>query len=282
VKGKTVLQKSEVLDIIRLSLREDIGGGDITTDAIFSGTETSAAVIIAKEDGIFCGGGMAAFIYEEVDPDVKTELLINDGKKIKDGDTAVRIKGKTRSLLIGERTVLNFVQRMSGIATKTSGICSLIKGSGIKLLDTRKTAPGHRVTDKYSVRMGGGWNHRAGLFDMVLIKDNHIKAAGGIREAVEKVRKAYKKGFQVEVEASNLREVEAAADSGVDIIMLDNMSREMMLDSIAIIGGRAKIEVSGNIDADRIKELIGMGIDYVSMGALTHSVNAFDLSMKFI
>ena len=270
------------MPIIQLALKEDIGSGDVTSNAIFKKTEKSEAVIVAKEEGIFCGGDIIRFIYEEIDPAVVISPEIGDGTEVQPGNIVARISGPTQSILIGERTVLNFIQRMCGIATRTRSIRSLLEGTGITILDTRKTAPGLRLLDKYAVRIGGGSNHRMGLFDMVLIKDNHIKAAGGIREAVERVRSEHGKKYPIEVEATNLDEVQEALDSGADIIMLDNTDRKTMQEACELIRGKAKIEISGNMDEERIGEVMDLSIDYISIGALTHSVKAFDLSMRFV
>lgn len=278
---KSFLNEKDIKPIILLALREDIGNGDITTNAIFNCNGTSEAVIIAKENGIFCGSDVVKLVYEEIDPTIKVAALKSDGKYVKNGTKMIRIKGQTKNILIGERTVLNFLQRMSGIATKTSQISSILKGTDIKLLDTRKTIPGFRLLDKYSVKIGGGYNHRLGLFDMIMIKDNHIKAAGSITKAVNLVKKAYDRDFKIEVEAKNLKEVEEALKSDIDIIMLDNMDRKTMEKAIDLINGKTKIEISGDINEDNIKDLVDLKIDFMSMGALTHSVRAFDLSMYF-
>ncbi len=278
----TTLKKSDITPIIQLALNEDIGSGDVTSNAIFKGTEESGAVIVAKEEGIFCGGDIIQFIYEEIDPAIEVSPVIKDGTQLKPGDIVAKISGSTKNILIGERTVLNFIQRMCGIATRTRKISSLLKETSITILDTRKTAPGFRLLDKYAVKTGGGLNHRMGLFDMVLIKDNHIKAAGGIREAVKRVKSAYGKKYRVEVEATNFDEVQEALDSGADIIMLDNIDRETMQEACDLIRGRAKIEISGNMDEERIGDIMDLSVDYISIGALTHSVKAFDLSMRFV
>jgi nicotinate-nucleotide pyrophosphorylase (carboxylating) len=278
----TTLKKSDLTAIIQLALNEDIGSGDVTSNAIFKGTEESEAVIFAKEEGIFCGEDVIQFIYEEIDPKIKVSPEIRDGTQLKPGDIVSKISGSTKNILIGERTVLNFIQRMCGIATRTRNICSLLEETSITILDTRKTAPGFRLLDKYAVMTGGGLNHRMGLFDMVLIKDNHIKAAGGIREAVKRVKSAHGKKYRVEVEATNLDEVREALDSGADIIMLDNIDRETMQEACALIRGRAKIEISGNMDEEKIRDIMDLRVDYISIGALTHSVTAFDLSMRFV
>ena len=267
--------------LIGLALAEDIGSGDVTTRAVFDKEQESGARIISKESGIFCGGEIVSYVYRQIDPQVKVKINISDGAHINRNDIAVELSGKTVSLLEGERTSLNFLQRMCGIATFSNETAKLLSGTKIKILDTRKTLPGFRILDKYSVKTGGGENHRMGLYDMVLIKDNHIKAAGGITEAVSKIKQAYENKFKIEVEASNLNEVKEALENNADIIMLDNMSTSVMAECVSIINKKALIEVSGNVDAKRISELKKLDIDFISMGALTHSVMAFDLSMKF-
>ncbi|MCX7678969.1 MAG: carboxylating nicotinate-nucleotide diphosphorylase [Spirochaetes bacterium] len=275
------LSKADVIEIVRLALKEDIGDGDITTSAIFVGTEPATAKIVAKMNGIFCSGGLPSHIYGEIDSLVKVRQLIDDGSPIESGDVACEITGPAASILIGERTVLNFLQRMCGIATATARAVKALEGSDIQILDTRKTAPGLRVIDKYAVKMGGGKNHRYGLYDMILIKDNHIKAAGGILAAVEAVRRVHGSRFPIEVEAKNEEEVRQALEAGVDIIMLDNMQVADIENCLAIIGKRVKVELSGNITIERLSEFKKLPVTYISMGQLTHSVQAFDLSMKF-
>lgn len=279
---KSYLKYKEIKPIILLALKEDIGEGDITTNAMFNGADKSAAEIVAKEDAVFCGGDVAKLIYEEIDPSVKVSLLKKDGSNINSGDRLSKIEGHTRSVLSGERVVLNFLGRMCGIATKTRELSALLKGTSIKLLDTRKTMPGLRLLDKYAVKTGGGQNHRMGLYDMVLIKDNHIKAAGSITAAVQKVKSAYGKKFKIEVETTNLEEVREALSPDVDIIMLDNMDKDTMAEAVKIIKRKAKIEVSGNITEARIKEIKDLKIDFISTGAITHSVRSLDLSMRFL
>jgi nicotinate-nucleotide pyrophosphorylase (carboxylating) len=271
----------DVSTLIGLALAEDIGSGDITTRAVFDKDSESHARIISKESGIFCGGDVVSYVYSQIDPLVKVKINISDGEHIKRNDVAVELSGKTVSLLEGERTSLNFLQRMCGIASFSNKTASLLSETRIKILDTRKTLPGFRLLDKYAVKTGGGENHRMGLYDMILIKDNHIKAAGSITAAVNKVRQAYGNKFKIEVEASNLNEVREALGNNADIIMLDNMSTAVMAESVSVINKKSLVEVSGNVDEKRISELKKLDIDFISMGALTHSVAAFDLSMKF-
>jgi nicotinate-nucleotide pyrophosphorylase (carboxylating) len=276
-----IITDETVSTLIRMALDEDILTGDVTSEAIFDGTERSSAVITAKQDGIVCGGNLVAFVYKAIDPSVIVRQLLPEGYRVSKGETAVSIEGSTRSLLMGERTALNFFQRMSGIATKTAGIVSLVEGSTIRILDTRKTLPGFRLLDKYSVKTGGGKNHRIGLYDMVMIKDNHIKAAGSITGAVSRVRAKWNDRFRIEVETTTLDEVREALRSGADVIMLDNMPTSMMEEAAKIIEGKAEIEISGNMNEEKIREVKHIPIDFISIGALTHSVEAFDWSMRF-
>ncbi len=275
------IKYEDINTLIGLAITEDIGSGDVTTRAVFDKDHESLAKIISKESGIFCGGEIVSYVYRQIDPQVKVKINIADGAHINRNDVAVELSGKTVSLLEGERTSLNFLQRMCGIATFSNETAKLLSGTKIKILDTRKTLPGFRLLDKYAVKTGGGENHRMGLYDMVLIKDNHIKAAGGITQAVGKVKLAYGNKFRIEVEASNINEVKEALENKADIIMLDNMRTSVMAECVSIINKKALIEVSGNVDEKRISELKKLDIDFISMGALTHSVLAFDLSMKF-
>jgi nicotinate-nucleotide pyrophosphorylase (carboxylating) len=276
-----MIEKDKILPLIRSALEEDISTGDVTSSAIFTGDEISEAYIMAKQNGIVCGTEIVRWVFECIDPRIETTIMLSDGSKVSSGDTAVSFHGPTKSLLEGERTALNFFQRMSGISTKTFATIELLKGSKIKILDTRKTLPGFRMLDKYSVKTGGGTNHRIGLFDMVLIKDNHIKAAGSINNAVQKIRNTWGNKYKIEVETTTLDEVQEALSMNTDIIMLDNMNSETMLQATSIINGKAEIEISGNITAERIADIKKIPANYISIGALTHSVDAFDWSMKF-
>lgn len=273
--------KKNVESLIRLALQEDINAGDITSSAIFSRDNISKASIVSKGEGILCGSQIVRFVYEIIDRDVDVELLIGDGAPIVPGMEVIGISGPTISVLMGERIALNFLQRMTGIATKTFSVVSMLKGSQISILDTRKTLPGFRLLDKYAVRTGGGTNHRMGLFDMVMIKDNHIRGAGSITRAIKMTRDLYGARYSIEVETTTLDEVREATASQADIIMLDNMSNSLMEAAIEIINKSAKIEISGNIDENRISSIKNLAVDYISMGSLTHSVQAFDLSMQF-
>lgn len=272
---------SDIETLIKLAIDEDIRTGDVTGDAVFKKDEVSEAYIVSKDDGIFCGGFIPGYVYGYLDKSIKCRTFFEDGSQIKKGDVVMEFNGPTIQLLSGERIVLNFMQRMCGIATETDRVVSQLKGSSIKILDTRKTLPGFRLLDKYSVKTGGGTNHRMGLFDMVMIKDNHIKSAGSIAKAVALVRKRWNNFYKIEVETTTLDEVREAVQSGADIIMLDNMNREMMQEALKIIMKKAEVEISGNMSAEKITQLKDLDVDYISIGALTHSVKAFDLSMKF-
>nr|HPK45237.1 carboxylating nicotinate-nucleotide diphosphorylase [Spirochaetota bacterium] len=268
----------ELSPIITMALQEDIGSGDITSLALFDEYQYACARISSKNDGIFCGGFLIEYIYHTIDPAISVTIYCNEGAAIKKDDVVCDIEGSVRALLSAERTVLNFLQRTCGIATRTARLVSLVSDTPIKIFDTRKTVPGFRLLDKYAVYCGGGTNHRMGLFDMILIKDNHIKAAGGIQQAVMMVRQKYANRYTIEVEVETLNQVHEAVEAGVDIIMLDNMTKDRISLALSIINGKAKVEVSGNMDEHTLKEIADLPVDYVSVGALTHSVKAFDLT----
>ena len=259
------LQEKDLKPIIILAIKEDLGQGDITTNAIFGNKNFSSAVIVAKEKGIFCEGGIIRLIYNKIDASVKTSILKKDGQEIKKGEEVALITGKTGSILTGERVCMNFIQRMSGIASSTKKMVSILEHTEIQVLDTRKTAPGLRLLDKYSVKCGGGENHRIGLFDLIMIKDNHIKAAGSITNAVKCVREKYGSKYKIEIEAVTSEDAAEAAALNVDIIMLDNMNKKSMEEAIKIINSRAKIEISGNMDEKKILSLLDMKVDFVSI-----------------
>ncbi|TAL38046.1 MAG: carboxylating nicotinate-nucleotide diphosphorylase [Spirochaetes bacterium] len=274
-------QNPGVLALIDAAVNEDLGPGDVTSNAIFGEGDAARARIVAKAAGVLCGAWIVRAVYGRIDPAVGVSILMEEGARLVPGNVVVSLEGPVKSILGGERIALNFFQRMSGIATKTASLCALIGDGALRVLDTRKTLPGFRLLDKYSVKTGGGTNHRMGLYDMVMIKDNHIRAAGGIRQAMEKVRAAYGTAYRTEIEATTLDEVQEAMDSGADSIMLDNMDIPAMKRAVALVAGRAKIEISGNVDETSIVRLKDVGADFVSIGALTHSVAAFDFSMKF-
>lgn len=268
--------------IIKLAIEEDIATGDITTDSIIPVSSVASAEMTMKADGVVSGLDIARKVFEYLDSNLEWIPFAKDGDKVKKGDTIARFSGSYRALLSGERTALNILQRMSGIATETNRYVELLKGTDTKVLDTRKTAPGMRVLDKKAVKDGGGTNHRIGLFDMVLIKDNHIKIAGGITNAVSQAREMIAPGIKIEVEVTNIDEVNEAIECRADIIMLDNMNNAQMSEAVKIIAGRAKTEASGNMSAERLRSVAETGVDFISVGALTHTVKALDISMNFI
>jgi len=266
--------------LIENALLVDIGTGDVTTDALVPDAMVSTATMVAKADGIIAGLDVAEAVFRYLTPQFSWKPIVQDGDQIKNGDLLVEMSGPFRALLSGERLALNFLQRMSGIATATALYTAKISGYNTKILDTRKTVPGLRLLDKYAVMAGGGENHRIGLYDMVLIKDNHIKVAGGIKNAVEQIRNHVPAGIKIEVETTTMEEVLEALAMHVDIIMLDNMSNEMMKTCVELINHRAKVEASGNMNLDRVRVVAATGVDYISIGALTHSVTALDISMN--
>lgn len=267
--------------IISLAIEEDVENGDVTTNSLVPESTLAVAEMTAKADGVISGIDIARMVFERFDKNIRWSPSTTEGGRVKKGDAIVRVEGSYRALLTGERTALNILQRMSGIATATSNYVKELEGTATQLLDTRKTAPGMRILDKIAVRAGGGTNHRMGLYDLALIKDNHIKVAGGITEAVKEVR-AYAPGIKVEVEVTTLEETKEAVTAGADIIMLDNMSNEMMEAAVKLIDGRAKTEASGNMTIGRLKGVAATGVDYISVGALTHSVTALDISMNIV
>lgn len=274
-----VSDKEWLDDLIDVALAEDIGGGDVTTDAII-GDHTKAKVVwIAKQDGVVAGLDVAKFVFQKLDEDIDWNPLFENGDLVKKGDTIVEFTGTCRAVLTAERTALNISQRMSGIATQTSEIVRLIDGFSTKILDTRKTVPGLRKLDKLAVEAGGGTNHRMGLYDLAMIKDNHIQAAGSIEKAVNRVRSA-NPDIRIEVETTDIHQVREALDAGADIIMLDNMSIEQMRNAVEVIGDRAQTEASGNITQESIRNVAETGVNFISVGALTHSVKAFDISQR--
>ena len=267
--------------IIELAIEEDVYSGDITTNSLIPEENLAVAEMTAKANGVVSGLEVAKMVFEKFDKNIKWEPLVDEGSLVKRGDKIVRVEGSYRTLLTAERIALNILQRMSGIATATSLYVAELSGTKTQLLDTRKTAPGMRILDKMAVKAGGGKNHRMGLYDMALIKDNHIKVAGGIAEAVSEVR-ASAPDIKIEVEVTNIEETRQAIDAGADIIMLDNMSNEQMAAAVKLINKRADTEASGNMNLERIKEVAKTGVDYISVGALTHSVTALDISMNIV
>ena len=268
--------------VIKNALKEDLPYGDATSEALISSDMRGKAEIISREAGVVAGIEIAKRVFEMLDDEVIFDSDFSDGQKILKGDIIAKIEGKMRALLMGERTALNFLQRLSGIATNTSIICEMVKKYPVKVTDTRKTSPGLRLMEKYAVRKGGGWNHRFSLSDGVLIKDNHIKAAGGIKKAVSLAKERNPHTIKIEVETKTINEVKEALDSGADIIMLDNMDIETMKEAIKLIGKRVLVEVSGNIGKENIVDIARLGIDIVSIGSLTHFIKSLDMSMNIV
>lgn len=266
--------------LIELALTEDVGDGDITTDNIIPAESRRKAKMVAKADGVVAGLPVAEMVFKSLDPRLKWFVLTPEGSRVKKGDVMVEFEGTYRALLTGERTALNFLQRLSGIATMSAKYADAVKDFKTVILDTRKTLPGFRMLDKYAVKTGGASNHRIGLYDMAMIKDNHIEVAGGITKAVNAVRSKIKPGIQIEVETTTLAQVQEAIDAGADIIMLDNMDTETMKKGVELIAGRAKVEASGNMTLERLREVAATGVDFISIGALTHSVSALDISQR--
>ena len=266
--------------LIMSALKEDITSEDVSTNSVMPHPQAGEVDLICKEDGIICGLQIFERVFTLLDEKTTVEFFVQDGEKVKKGQLMARVYGDIRTLLCGERTALNYLQRMSGIATYTHSVAELLAGTGIKLLDTRKTTPNNRIFEKYAVRTGGGNNHRYNLSDGVLLKDNHIGAAGGVKEAIA-AAKAYAPFVRkIEVEVETLEMVKDAVEAGADIIMLDNMDTATLREAVALIDKRAEIEVSGNVTKENIKRLVDLGVDYVSSGALTHSAPIMDISLK--
>jgi nicotinate-nucleotide pyrophosphorylase (carboxylating) len=271
---------SFVARLIDMALAEDIGTGDITTDYLISRSSQGRGVIVAKEDLVLCGLDIAKSVFQRLDPEVHLHSAHEDGAEIACGETVLVLEGSLRALLTAERPALNFLQHLSGIATHVRTYVKALKHQQARLVDTRKTTPGWRILEKYAVRTGGAHNHRMGLFDGVLIKDNHIAACGGIRQAVVAARKQISHLIKIEVEVSDLGGVQEALESGVDIIMLDNMDIPHIREAVSVIQNRAIVEVSGGVTLKHLSELAETGVDLISVGALTHSAKAVDLSMR--
>lgn len=267
---------------IRMALEEDINNEDVSTNAVMPEYRKGEVQLICKEDGIIAGLAVFERVFTLLDPETKVNCTVKDGDSVRKGEVLAVVTGDIRVLLSGERTALNYLQRMSGIATYTNSVVKLLEGTRTKLLDTRKTTPGMRIFEKYAVRVGGGCNHRYNLSDGVLLKDNHIDAAGGVREAVEAARAYAPFVRKVEVETEDLDMVREAVEAGADIIMLDNMTPDVMAEAVHIINGRAQTECSGNITRENIQTITSLGIDYVSSGALTHSAPILDISLKHL
>ena len=266
--------------LLRSALNEDITSEDVSTNSVMPHAQAGEADLICKEDGIICGLQIFSRVFELLDENAQVECFVTDGEPVKNGQLIAKVTGDIRALLSGERTALNYLQRMSGIASYTHEVASLLEGTGIRLLDTRKTSPNNRLFEKYAVRTGGGNNHRYNLTDGVMLKDNHIGAAGGVKEAVQMARDYAPFVRKIEVEVENLAMTAEAIEAGADIIMLDNMTHEQMREAVEMIDEQAEIEVSGNVTKENIAALADLGIDYVSSGARTHSAPILDLSLK--
>ncbi len=271
----------DIIESIRRALAEDIGSGDVTTDSIIPAEAEMRGQIIAKQSGVVAGLDIALAVYQMVDPQVDFQSRVEEGLRVENRQVLALVSGRTRSLLTAERTALNFLGRMSGIATLTSQFVQAVVGTRAVILDTRKTAPGLRALDKLAVARGGGQNHRIGLYDMILIKDNHIDYAGSISKAVQRAR-ATAVGLDLEVEARTLDHVREALGVSVTRILLDNMTPEMMAEAVQLTAGRAKLEASGNVTLETVRRIAETGVDFISVGALTHSARVFDVSFDYI
>lgn len=275
-----VTMKLNVDPLILGALKEDITSEDVSTNSVMPHPQAGEVDLICKQDGIICGLQVFERVFTLLDEDTKVEFFVQDGEAVKAGQLMAKVHGDIRTLLCGERTALNYLQRMSGIATYTHEVASLLAGSKTKLLDTRKTTPNNRIFEKYAVRTGGGNNHRYNLSDGVLLKDNHIGAAGGVKQAIAAAKEYAPFVRKIEIEVENQQMVEEAVEAGADIIMLDNMDTDALKKAIAFINGRAEIEVSGNVTKENIARLVDLGVDFISSGALTHSAPIMDISLK--
>ena len=275
-----VTMKLNVDPLILGALKEDITSEDVSTNSVMPHPQAGEVDLICKQDGIICGLQVFERVFTLLDESTKVQFFVQDGEAVKAGQLMAKVHGDIRTLLCGERTALNYLQRMSGIATYTHEVASLLAGSKTKLLDTRKTTPNNRIFEKYAVRTGGGNNHRFNLSDGVLLKDNHIGAAGGVKEAIAAAKEYAPFVRKIEVEVENQKMVEEAVEAGADIIMLDNMDTDALKKAIAFIDGRAEIEVSGNVTKENIARLVDLGVDFISSGALTHSAPIMDISLK--
>ena len=277
-----ITMKMQADKLIRMALQEDITSEDVSTNAVMRSAVKGSVELLAKEDGIIAGLDVYARVFQILDEKTEISFNVKDGDSVKKGELLATVTGDIRVLLSGERVALNYLQRMSGIASYTHSVASLLEGSKTKLLDTRKTTPNMRIFEKYAVRVGGGYNHRYNLSDGVLLKDNHIGAAGSVTKAVQMAKEYAPFVRKIEVEVENLDMVKEAVEAGADIIMLDNMSTEEMQEAIRIIDGRAETECSGNVTKENISRLTSLGVDYISSGALTHSAPILDISLKHL
>lgn len=275
-----VTLKLNVDPLILSALQEDITNEDVSTNSVMPHPQPGEVDLICKEDGVICGLQIFERVFTLLEENTQVETFVEDGDEVKNGQLLAKVRGDIRVLLCGERTALNYLQRMSGIATYTHSVAVLLEGTGTKLLDTRKTTPNNRIFEKYAVRTGGGNNHRLNLSDGVMLKDNHIGAAGGVKEAVTMAKEYAPFVRKIEVEVENIDMVKEAVEAGADIIMLDNMTHEEMAKAMEYIDGRAQVEVSGNVTRENIAKLTDLGVDFISSGALTHSSPILDISLK--
>lgn len=275
-----VTMKIHADKLIRSALAEDVTNEDVSTNSVLRARKDGEAELLCKQDGVIAGLAVFARAFEILDAQIRIEFFVKDGDAVKKGQRLAVVRGDMRAILTGERTALNFLQRMSGIATYTREMSRLLEGSGLKLVDTRKTTPNMRIFEKYAVRMGGGGNHRFNLSDAVLLKDNHIGAAGGVRQAIALAKEYAPFTAKIEVETETLQMVRDAVEAGADIIMLDNMTDEQMKEAVKLIGKRATVEISGNVTKENVSRLKDIGADIVSCGALTHSAPILDVSLK--
>jgi nicotinate-nucleotide pyrophosphorylase (carboxylating) len=272
----------QVDQIVERALDEDIGSGDQGSTLLFPEEARATAVIQAKEPGILAGLPVAEATFKKLVPDLVWQPKTGDGKSVSSGEVVTELKGSLRGILMGERVALNFLQRLSGIATATRRFVDAVRGLEVKILDTRKTAPGLRVLDKYAVRVGGGHNHRFGLYDGILVKDNHIRAAGGVEKAMKLLREKCPPMIKIEVEVTSVCQAQEALAAGAAVVMLDNMSSADMAEAVRVIGRRALVEASGGVTLESVREIAATGVDWISVGALTHSVKALDLSLEVV
>jgi nicotinate-nucleotide pyrophosphorylase (carboxylating) len=280
MKNELLAQKDALHKLIRMAIEEDVGPGDVTTAGALTGDETGIARVVAGSDTVIAGIDVFKETFLFMDPDIKFTAYTDDGMNAKRGDVIALVQGRLAAILMAERTALNFFQRMCGIATMTRRLVDAVKDTDAKIINTRKTAPGLRIFDPYAVRTGGGYSHRFGLFDGVLIKENHIAATGSIAAAVNNVRRRIPITLKIEVEVENLKEVEVALQAGADAIMFDNMTIEEMKEAVKLVGGRVSLEASGNVTLANVKDVAATGVNYISSGALTHSVTAADISLR--
>ena len=277
-----ILRRSEIDPLIDAALREDMPSGDITSETIIPAGSRSRAVFLAKQAGVLAGIGVARRVFERVDPGVHFRAFVRDGMAFAPGAKLAEVEGRSRSLLQGERTALNFLQRLSGIATKTRRFVEAVAGTGTKILDTRKTTPLLRRLEKYAVKMGGGENHRLSLSDMVLIKDNHLALSGDVAESVRKAKRGIRRGIEIEVEVSTFAAAKEAVAAGATMVMLDNMTPARMKPIVRWLKGRVLVEVSGRVSLRQVRRIAELGVDCISVGGLTHSVAAVDISLEFL